>query len=220
MAGMGERLWDIGRSPAQHMTVLVFGLLALLTGIVATSILAVAGGGGGATSIIMAALILGGIDGHSLSEHSEVGARAGQTLRHPAPRFAAVRCLPDGHLPLREDAVPRADQGRHERGVLLPRMRGNRKSEIGRQAFRDFRPRSTVRSAMVGPAVVLLKEGAVPGGVPGELVHALAPLRILVWEEFRPDAAVLGRPATPTIPRLERPDRTDPDDAMPRLARA
>src|SRR2546430_16784134 len=63
MAGMGERLWDIGRSPAQHMTVLVFGLLALLTGIVATSILAVAGGGGGAKSIIMAALILRGIGG-------------------------------------------------------------------------------------------------------------------------------------------------------------
>src|SRR2546429_8458884 len=61
MAGMGDRLWDIGRSPAQHMTVLVFGLLALLTGIVATSILAVAGGGGGATSIIMAALILRGV---------------------------------------------------------------------------------------------------------------------------------------------------------------
>src|SRR5438128_11251211 len=63
MAGMGDRLWDIGRSPAQHMTVLVFGLLALLTGLVATSILAVAGGGGGATSIIMAALILRGVGG-------------------------------------------------------------------------------------------------------------------------------------------------------------
>src|SRR3989442_15861397 len=63
MAGMGDRLWDIGRSPAQHMTVLVFGLLALLTGIVATSILAVAGGGRGATSIIMSALILRGICG-------------------------------------------------------------------------------------------------------------------------------------------------------------
>jgi len=47
---MGERLWDIGRSPAQHMTVLVFGLFALLTGIVATS-------------IVMAALILRGVGG-------------------------------------------------------------------------------------------------------------------------------------------------------------
>ncbi len=63
MAGMGERLWDIGRSPAQHMTVLVFGLFALLTGTVATSILAVAGGGGGTTSIVMAALILRGVGG-------------------------------------------------------------------------------------------------------------------------------------------------------------
>src|SRR5947208_16353473 len=63
MAGMGERLWDIGRSPAQHMTVLVFGLFALLTGIVATSILAVAGGGGGTTSIVMAALIPRGVGG-------------------------------------------------------------------------------------------------------------------------------------------------------------
>src|SRR3989442_5008452 len=336
MAGMGERLWDIGRSPAQHMTVLVFGLLALLTGIVATSILAVAGGGGGATSIIMAALILRGIggffvtlalslgayaasgdswtttvwriaqllaavlvlifvfwvrdhprggagapppssfgvlpaiasfgllcdsrgdgedgrkevadhlprfgfvgaskelpgvrpnihadricgiDGHALAEHPEVSARAGQTLRGTVPSFAAVRRLPDGHLALGEDAVPRADQRRHERGVLLPRMGGDRKSEIGRQALRDFRPRSTVRSAMVGPAVVLLNEGAVPGCVPGELVHALAPLRILVREEPGPDATVLRRPAASAIPRLERADRTDSDDEMPRVPR-
>src|SRR3989475_677935 len=241
MAGMGERLWDIGRSPAQHMTVLVFGLLALLTGIVATSILAVAGGGGGATSIIMAALVLRGIgaareelprvrpnihadricgiDGHARAEHPEVSARAGQTLRGTVPSFAAVRRLPDGHLALGEDAVPRADQRRHERGVLLPRMGGDRKSEIGWQALRDFRPRSTVRSAMVGPAVVLLKEGAVPGCVPGELVHALAPLRILVREEPGPDATVLRRPAASAIPRLERADRTDSDDEMPRVPR-
>src|SRR5207249_11364346 len=52
-----------GWSPAQHMTVLVFGVFALLTGTVATSILAVAGGGGGTTSIVMAALILRGVGG-------------------------------------------------------------------------------------------------------------------------------------------------------------
>ena len=76
MAGMGDRLWDIGRSPAQHMTVLVFGLLALLTGIVATSILAVAGGGGGVTSIIMAALILRGIGGFFVTLALFLGAYA------------------------------------------------------------------------------------------------------------------------------------------------
>src|SRR2546422_10417836 len=66
MAGMGDRLWDIGRSPAQHMTVLVFCLLALLTGIVATAILAVAGGGGGATSVMMTVLLLRGNGGFFL----------------------------------------------------------------------------------------------------------------------------------------------------------
>src|SRR2546427_11415546 len=76
MAGMGDRLWDIGRSPAQHMTVLVFGLLALLTGIVATSILAVAGGGGGATSIIMAALVLRGGGGFFVTLALFLGAYA------------------------------------------------------------------------------------------------------------------------------------------------
>src|SRR2546428_331524 len=53
MAGMGDRLWDIGRSPAQHMTVLVFGLLALLTGIVATSIPAVTEKMGGRKPLII-----------------------------------------------------------------------------------------------------------------------------------------------------------------------
>jgi hypothetical protein len=61
MASMGETLWDIGRSPPQQITVLVFGLIALLTGIVAISTLAVAGGGGGAAPIIMAATVLKGV---------------------------------------------------------------------------------------------------------------------------------------------------------------
>jgi len=58
MAGIGDKLWDIGRSPAQHLTVLVFGLLSLLTGFVALSLLTVVAGGGGAASISMAGLIL------------------------------------------------------------------------------------------------------------------------------------------------------------------
>ena len=72
---------------------------------------------------------------------------------------------------------------------------------------------------MVGPTVILLEEGAVPGGVPGELVHALAPLRVLVREELCPHAAVLHRPAASAIPRLERSDGTDSHDEMPRVPR-
>src|SRR5206468_6048122 len=81
------------------------------------------------------------------------------------------------------------------------------------------RPRATVRAAIVCPGVVLLEEGAVSGGVPGELVHALAPLRILVRKEFGPDAAVLGRPRPPGIPHLQRTDRAHPDHEVPRIAR-
>lgn len=44
MAGIGDRLWEIGKSPSQHATLLVFGLLAILTAFLAASI-AVGGGG-------------------------------------------------------------------------------------------------------------------------------------------------------------------------------
>ncbi|MGQ0797890.1 MAG: hypothetical protein ACT4OI_08535 [Methanobacteriota archaeon] len=43
MAGMGERLWEIGKSPPHHITVLAFGLFAVLTARIATSIPALAG---------------------------------------------------------------------------------------------------------------------------------------------------------------------------------
>jgi hypothetical protein len=39
---MGERIWDLGRSPAQHTTLLVFGLLGILTGFLAASMFAAA----------------------------------------------------------------------------------------------------------------------------------------------------------------------------------
>ena len=45
MAGIGEKLWDIGRSPPQHLALLVFGLVALLTGVISVSMLNVVGGG-------------------------------------------------------------------------------------------------------------------------------------------------------------------------------
>src|SRR5438552_4187589 len=123
MAGMGDRLWDIGRSPAQHMTVLVFGLLALLTGIVATSILAVAGGKELArVGPNVDSEGVRGVNSHPLAQHSQVGAGAGQSFRVTTPRLAAARRLPHGHLALREHAVLGADQRGDERGVFLLRM--------------------------------------------------------------------------------------------------
>jgi len=63
MAGFGEKLWEMGRSPAQHLGLLVFGLVALLTGLISTSMLAVVGGGSAVQAIAMAALVLVGVGG-------------------------------------------------------------------------------------------------------------------------------------------------------------
>ena len=63
MAGLGEKLWDIGRSPPQHLALLVFGLVALLTGLISISMLSVVGGGASGNAIEMAALALLGIGG-------------------------------------------------------------------------------------------------------------------------------------------------------------
>ena len=38
MPTMADRLWEIGKSPPQHLTFLVFGLVALLTGVIARAI--------------------------------------------------------------------------------------------------------------------------------------------------------------------------------------
>ena len=63
MPGIGEKLWDIGTSPPQHLALLVFGLVALLTGLISTSMLGVAGGGSTGNAIAMAAFALVGVGG-------------------------------------------------------------------------------------------------------------------------------------------------------------
>lgn len=58
MAGMGERLWEIGKSPPHHITVLAFGLVALLTGLIAAAILTVTGP---IAAFVMVATVLTGV---------------------------------------------------------------------------------------------------------------------------------------------------------------
>lgn len=55
MPGIGERLWEIGKSPPQHMTLLVFGLVGILTGFLAASMLVVTGA---STGVILVANVL------------------------------------------------------------------------------------------------------------------------------------------------------------------
>jgi hypothetical protein len=61
MAGFGEKLWDMGQSPGQHLSLLVVGLVALLTGRLATAMLPSVGGGGALAAMTMVALVLSGI---------------------------------------------------------------------------------------------------------------------------------------------------------------
>jgi len=58
MAGMGERLWEIGRGGGDHITVLAFGLVALLTGLIVASTLVVVGP---IAAFVMAATVLTGV---------------------------------------------------------------------------------------------------------------------------------------------------------------
>ena len=60
MAGFGEKLWEMGKSPGQLLSLLVFGLVALLTGLIASSMLAAVGGG---ASLALVALVLTGVGG-------------------------------------------------------------------------------------------------------------------------------------------------------------
>jgi hypothetical protein len=57
MAGFGEKLAEMGRSPEQHLPLLVFGLVGLLTGRLATAMLPSAG----SAAMTMVALVLNGI---------------------------------------------------------------------------------------------------------------------------------------------------------------
>jgi hypothetical protein len=61
MAGYGDKLWEIGRSPGQHLSLLVVGLFSLLTGRLATALLPSVGGGGALVAMTMLALVLSGI---------------------------------------------------------------------------------------------------------------------------------------------------------------
>src|SRR2546422_11629142 len=98
-------------------------------------------------------------------------------------------------------------------------MSRNWEPELRREAFGDFRPPADVGPAMVRPAMILLEDRTFSGGVPGQLVDALSPLRILVRHEPGPDPLVLRGPRATAVARLERPDRADSNHQMLRISR-
>jgi len=71
---MGDKLWEIGKSPPQNMTFLVFGLFALLAGVVLRSFAIYFGGTNAAYFV---AAILGGFGAFFLAVALFLSAYAG-----------------------------------------------------------------------------------------------------------------------------------------------
>ena len=67
MPGFGEKIWEMGRSPSQHLGLLVFGLVALLTGLISRSMVVIVGSGAAVTAVTLAALVLVGVGGFFLT---------------------------------------------------------------------------------------------------------------------------------------------------------
>jgi hypothetical protein len=75
MATMGERLWDVGKSPSQFLTFLVFGLFNLLAAVILRSFLGILGTS--APTVALVASIVGGVGGFFLATALFLGAYAG-----------------------------------------------------------------------------------------------------------------------------------------------
>jgi hypothetical protein len=90
MATMGERLWDIGKSPPQFLTFLVFGLFNLLAAVVLRSFFIYGALGPSGPAVALVAAILGGIGGFFLATALFLGAYSGAGDPGPGLRIAQV----------------------------------------------------------------------------------------------------------------------------------
>jgi hypothetical protein len=90
MPTMGEKLWEVAKSPPQNMTFLVFGLFAVLAGFLLRSWSAFLGAGSTA-AVIFAAAALAGIGAFFVAVSLFLGAFAGLgDSDHVAVRIAAL----------------------------------------------------------------------------------------------------------------------------------
>jgi hypothetical protein len=71
---MGEKLWEIGKSPPQNLTFLVFGLFSLLAGLLLNSYGSYIAAGG---AVFFVAAALGGIGAFFVTVSLFLGAFAG-----------------------------------------------------------------------------------------------------------------------------------------------
>ncbi len=74
MPTMGDKLWEIGKSPPQNLTFLVFGLFALLAGVILRSFAAYLGA---SAAVSFVAAVLGGVGAFFVAAALFLGAFAG-----------------------------------------------------------------------------------------------------------------------------------------------
>lgn len=74
MPTMGDKLWEIGRSPPQNLTFLVFGLFALLAGVILRSFGIYLGG---TVAVLFTAAVLAGAGAFFVAVALFLGAYAG-----------------------------------------------------------------------------------------------------------------------------------------------
>lgn len=90
MPTMGEKLWDVAKSPPQNLSFLVFGLFALLAGFLMRTWAAYLGVGVN-SAVVFAAAALGGIGAFFVAVSLFLGAFAGLgDSDHVAMRIAAL----------------------------------------------------------------------------------------------------------------------------------
>ena len=81
------------------------------------------------------------------------------------------------------------------------RVHDDREAEVGREAVGDGGPRAALVVGAVDAAVVLQEQPLGSRGVPGDLVHALAELGVLLalGQELRADPLVARRPGAAAV---------------------
>jgi hypothetical protein len=74
MPGFGEKLWEFGKDPSQHLGLLVVGLVALLTGLIGRSLVSVMKTAEAITAVTLAGAFLIGVGGFFLTLALFIGA--------------------------------------------------------------------------------------------------------------------------------------------------
>src|SRR5438067_4617535 len=139
------------------------------------------------------------VDVHRVALDGEEALLLGEAARQTLPGVAAILAAPHRGCAARTGTRHRLER-EHVGGVGIVRMHDDGEAEIGRKSFGDRPPGVTVvvaaQHADAGPlgeaSMVLQVEPTRDGGVPGDLVDALAVLRERVGREADADAFVRG----------------------------